>query len=222
MHYLEALEVAREKLKKDDLELDRLRIMKKELYVLIGCPAQYFSRGDIERILRENEGKMPSEEERYAPKPIGFEPLSQDRIDEIKATFEQLRKEQPDNSKCLRTIRGQIMAPDFPSVVTLCGSTRFKDEFLRVQKEETLKGKIVLSVGLFGHSEALDMNGPIKAMLDNLHLRKIDMSNEVIFINQGGYIGESTRRELEYTKAKGIPYSFTEPPVSKNPCAELY
>ena len=37
-------------------------------------------------------------------------------------------------------------------VITLCGSTRFKDEFIKVQKELTLKGNIVISVGLFGHS----------------------------------------------------------------------
>ncbi len=37
-------------------------------------------------------------------------------------------------------------------IITLCGSTRFKDDFMRVQKELTLKGNIVISVGLFGHS----------------------------------------------------------------------
>jgi hypothetical protein len=66
-----------------------------------------------------------------------------------------------------------------PTVVCLCGSTRFKDPFIEANKSETLKGNIVLSVGLFGHHEELDMDGECKAMLDNLHLRKIDLSDEV-------------------------------------------
>ena len=84
-------------------------------------------------------------------------------------------------------------------VITLCGSTRFRDEFISEQKRLTLEGNIVISVGLFGHSgdnEALSEN--IKRMLDDMHLRKIDMADEIFVINPGGYIGESTRREIEY------------------------
>ena len=91
-------------------------------------------------------------------------------------------------------------------VITLCGSTKFKDEFMRVQKELTLKGNIVISVGLFGHSgdnevwENMD-EGTLtktKEMLDDMHKRKIDMSDEIFVINVGGYIGESTKSEIEY------------------------
>jgi len=84
-------------------------------------------------------------------------------------------------------------------VITLCGSTRFRDEFISEQKRLTLEGNIVISVGLFGHSgdnEALSEN--IKRMLDDMHLRKIDMADEIFVINPGGYIGESSRREIEY------------------------
>ncbi len=85
-----------------------------------------------------------------------------------------------------------------PKVVCLCGSTRFKDAFDSALRAETLKGNIVLSVGLFGHIEGLDMDGPTKKMLDELHLRKIDMADYVLVLNVGGYIGNSTKNEIEY------------------------
>lgn len=86
-------------------------------------------------------------------------------------------------------------------VVTLCGSTRFKDEFFRVQKELTLKGYIVLSLSIFGHSgdeEAWDEE--TKKMLIAMHWQKIDMADIVYVINKNGYIGESTEEEIKYAK----------------------
>lgn len=97
-----------------------------------------------------------------------------------------------------------------PIVVCLCGSTRFKEAFEKASREESLKGKIVLSVGLFGHLEGLDMNGDTKQMLDHLHLNKIDLADEVLFLNVGGYIGESTSRELEYAKKEKKIIRFLE------------
>ena len=101
-------------------------------------------------------------------------------------------------------------------VVTLCGSTRFKNEFYEVQKRLTLEGKIVISVGLFGHSgdeevwDGMDEGtlGKKKVMLDDMHKRKIDMADSIFVINVGGYIGESTRSEIEYAKlhGKGVEY----------------
>jgi len=93
-------------------------------------------------------------------------------------------------------------------VITLCGSTRFKDEFMEAQKRLTLEGNIVISVGLFGQAgdsevwENMD-EGTLtatKEMLDDMHKRKIDMADEIYVINVGGYIGESTRSEIEYAK----------------------
>ena len=79
-------------------------------------------------------------------------------------------------------------------VVTLCGSTRFKEQYMEVQKRLTLEGCIVISVGLFGHSGDEEVWKPgTKEMLDDMHLRKIDMADEIFVINVGGYIGESTR-----------------------------
>ena len=96
-------------------------------------------------------------------------------------------------------------------VITLCGSTRFKDAFIAAQKDLTLAGSIVISVGLFGHSgddEALDEN--TKAMLDDMHKRKIDMADEIFVINVGGYIGSSTRSEIEYAKLSGKTVKYLE------------
>lgn len=89
-------------------------------------------------------------------------------------------------------------------IVTLCGSTRFKDEFLSMQKRLTLEGNIVISVGLFGHSgdEEVWLTST-KKMLDEMHLRKIDLADEILVINKGGYIGESTRSEIEYAEKNG-------------------
>lgn len=85
-------------------------------------------------------------------------------------------------------------------VITLCGSTKFKAEFMKVQKELTLKGYIVISVGCFGHSGDV-VTDEQKIMLDNMHMRKIDMADEIFVINVGGYIGESTKSEIEYAKS---------------------
>lgn len=91
-----------------------------------------------------------------------------------------------------------------PLRVCLCGSTRFREAFEQAMRTETLAGKIVLSTGgIYGHQEAMDMGGPVKAMLDELHLRKIDLADEVLVLNVGGYVGESTRREIAYARSLG-------------------
>ena len=103
-------------------------------------------------------------------------------------------------------------------VITLCGSTRFKDDFMRVQKELTLKGNIVISVGLFGHSgddevwDGMDEGtlSKTKEMLDDMHKRKIDMADEIFVINVGGYIGDSTRSEIEYAINNGKKVNYLE------------
>ena len=97
-------------------------------------------------------------------------------------------------------------------IVTLCGSTRFKEQFMEAQKQLTLQGCIVISVGLFGHSGDADVWKPgVKEMLDDMHLRKIDLADEIFVINVGGYIGESTRREIAYARSTGKKVSYLEP-----------
>ena len=94
-------------------------------------------------------------------------------------------------------------------VITLCGSTRFKEEFINTQKELTLQGNIVISVGLFGHKGDDEVWRPgIKEMLDDMHLRKIDLADEIFVINVNGYIGESTRREIAYAQESGKKVNY--------------
>ena len=75
---------------------------------------------------------------------------------------------------------------------------------MAVQKKLTLEGNIVISVGLFGHSGDDEVWTPgMKEMLDNMHKRKIDMADAIYVINVGGYIGESTKSEIEYALKNG-------------------
>ena len=98
-----------------------------------------------------------------------------------------------------------------PTIVCLCGSTRFSEAFRKANLEETLKGKIVLSIGCdFKSDDALGLTEDDKKRMDELHLKKIDLADEVLILNVGGYIGESTRRELEYAKRNGKRIRFLE------------
>ena len=98
-------------------------------------------------------------------------------------------------------------------IITLCGSTRFKDQFIEEQKRLTLEGNIVISVGLFGHSGDKEVwTEGTKEMLDDMHKRKIDMADEIFVINVGGYIGSSTRSEIEYAKSTGKAVRYLEEP----------
>ena len=81
-------------------------------------------------------------------------------------------------------------------VITLCGSVRFKEDFLREQKRLTLEGNIVLSVTFF--DDDIILSEKQKAMIGDMHKRKIDLSDEIFVINKDGYIGSSTRSEIEY------------------------
>ena len=98
-------------------------------------------------------------------------------------------------------------------VITLCGSTRFKDQFLEAQKRLTLAGNIVFSVGLFGHSGDDEVwTEGTKEMLDDMHKRKIYMADGIYVINVGGYIGQSTRSEIDYALKNGKTVEYLEKP----------
>jgi cell division protein FtsB len=106
----------------------------------------------------------------------------------------------------------------FPKIVCLCSSTRFYEEFQKVNAQETLAGNIVLSIAAFASSEVEYFAGlskqegeQLKKTLDELHLRKIELADEVPIINKGGYIGESTKRELEYAQTLGKVIRWLEP-----------
>lgn len=93
-----------------------------------------------------------------------------------------------------------------PRVVCLCGSTRFMDAFHEANRRETLAGHIVLTVEVVTYDRGSDpqlVDTATKEMLDELHLRKIDLADEVLVLNVGGYIGKSTRREVTYARQEG-------------------
>ncbi len=95
-------------------------------------------------------------------------------------------------------------------VMTLCGSTKYKKEFEDVNAKFTMKGMVVLSVGVFGHADGIRFKKSEKETLDLIHLAKIDMSDSIYVINVGGYIGKSTRREIEYALIKNKQVYFME------------
>lgn len=111
-----------------------------------------------------------------------------------------------------------------PEIVVLCGSTRFYEAFERANRELTLDGKIVLSVGCVASDGGrLDISPEQKLKLDELHKRKIDLANRVLVLNVGGYIGESTRSEIVYALSHGKPVQFLEsvsPELLSRLCAQ--
>ena len=98
-----------------------------------------------------------------------------------------------------------------PKIVTLCGSTKFKQEFEEANKDFTLKGFIVLSVGFFMHKESTPITEEQKQNLDDLHKRKIDLSDMIYVINPKDYIGASTKSEIQYAYNTGKLVQFAEP-----------
>jgi hypothetical protein len=94
-------------------------------------------------------------------------------------------------------------------VITLCGSTRFKEDFERVNRDLTLLGNIVISVGAFGHAGDT-FTEEQKVMLDDIHKRKIDMADAIYVINKDGYIGSSTRSEIQYALRTGKQIIYME------------
>jgi hypothetical protein len=113
-----------------------------------------------------------------------------------------------------------------PTIVVLCGSTRFYDQFQIANYEETMKGKIVLSVGFYPHSgegvwakrehgEIVGITPEQKEAMDELYKRKIDLADEVFVLNVGGYIGSSTQSEIEYAHRLGKRIIYLEAESTK-------
>lgn len=104
-----------------------------------------------------------------------------------------------------------------PTIVCLCGSTRFYDAFQRANYDETMAGRIVLSVGFYphaqerAHGQAVGCTAEQKQALDELHKRKIDLADEVLVLNVGGYVGDSTRSEIAYAVEHGKTVRWLEP-----------
>ena len=93
-------------------------------------------------------------------------------------------------------------------VVTLCGSTKFKNEFIKVQQDLTLKGYIVLSLNIFTHSDDKELTNEDILMLSKMHMEKINISDEIFVIDVDGYIGTATRNEISYAIQRNIPIKY--------------
>lgn len=106
---------------------------------------------------------------------------------------------------------------DRPTIVTLCGSTRFYETWQQAIYDETMAGRMVFSVGFYphaaekAHAAHVGCTPEQKKALDVLHFRKIDQSDEILVLNVGGYIGESTRNEINHAKATGKRIRYLEP-----------
>ena len=148
---------------------------------------------------------------------VGFS-MSTDSIEELdyhqvkKINYAALIDKRKDNIK--------TYIPNKYHIITLCGSTKFKKEFIEVQKQLTLLGNIIISVGCFGHKgDKLTMED--KIMLDDMHKRKILMADEIFVIDKNNYIGSSTKSEIEFAKANNIPISYYSKDNRIN-CQEFY
>ncbi|MGL5818176.1 MAG: hypothetical protein ACRCZD_10970 [Phycicoccus sp.] len=133
-------------------------------------------------------------------------PVTDDLVDEL---VEDAENGSP------RASHGSVGRADRPEIVCICGSTRFVDEMRAANRDLTFAGVLVVAPGVFSHEEDDAGDGSItdeqKRALDALHLRKIDLADRVLVVNPGGYIGESTSREIAYARATGTPVSFTHP-----------
>lgn len=116
-----------------------------------------------------------------------------------------------------------LMGRPRPRIVTLCGSTRFSEAFQKANFDETLAGRIVLTIGcdmkgdseLFGNMTP-EQRAKTKENLDLLHFKKILLSDEILVLNVGGYIGESTAREIAYAIVHGVKVRYLEPIEADN------
>mgnify|MGYP005778311337 CR=1 FL=1 len=141
---------------------------------------------EVRKIKAEKKGKFENK--------IYLNYVEQDYID---------KKEEEESKKEWRKLKKY-------NIITLCGSINFKDEFLKVQEKLVLKGNIVFTPNFFDNIKKEEISLETKEMLDKMHKQKIDMSDEIYVINQGGYIGESTKLEIEYAKSKGKKVTYLE------------
>lgn len=111
------------------------------------------------------------------------------------------------------------MAVATPQIVVLCGSSRFKEAFERTALEESLAGRIVLSLALYAQADSLRLSSKTVKTLHELHRAKIRMADKVVVVNVGGYIGDSTKREIKFAEKLGKPvrYTFSQDSTDRTP-----
>jgi hypothetical protein len=101
-----------------------------------------------------------------------------------------------------------------PPIICLCGSTRFISTWNHYRQWLTYCGYIVLAIEIVTaqttSTDPQHTNHGLKRQLDDLHKRKIDLADQVLILNVGGYIGPSTQTEIDYARRTGKPVSFLE------------
>lgn len=97
-------------------------------------------------------------------------------------------------------------------VITICGSTRFKDEIIEVAQTLTMDNHIVLVPCVFHHADEIELTEEQKIRLDNLHKQKINMSDAIFVVNKDGYIGASTYGEIDWAQRMKKEVYFLENP----------
>ena len=105
---------------------------------------------------------------------------------------------------------GEAISLERPRVITLCGSTRFMNEFEKANTRLTLQGNVVFSVATTAYEGSQNVSDEQKKLLDKVHFEKIRLSDEIFVINVGGYVGPSTKREIELAKRTGKKIRFLE------------
>ncbi|EZH66011.1 hypothetical protein DH09_14400 [Bacillaceae bacterium JMAK1] len=103
-------------------------------------------------------------------------------------------------------------------VITLCGSTKFKEEFEHANAMLTLEGHAVISVSFFEQYEGIKISNDQLRMFEEIHMRKIDLADEVMIIDPTGYIGDSTSKEITYANNSGKKVTY----YSQESWAERY
>lgn len=98
-----------------------------------------------------------------------------------------------------------------PTIICLCGSTRFKEDFERMAREQTLKGRIVLTLALFSKDDGENLDQEQRTLLQHLHRHKIKLSDEILVVNRDGYIGSSTQSDIEFASSLNKHVEYMEP-----------
>ena len=104
----------------------------------------------------------------------------------------------------------RVNLPDECNIVCLCGSSKFKKSFEKINAILTLNSKVVLSVGVFAHNDNIEISNNQKFELDKLHKQKIYMSDCILVVNENNYWGDSTKSEIQYATnlKKPVFYCF--------------
>ncbi|MFK4566703.1 hypothetical protein [Enterococcus sp. UD-01] len=103
-------------------------------------------------------------------------------------------------------------------VITLCGSAKFMKEFKEVEANLSLKGIAVLSPIFFEQSKTSKITKEVAQLLGNMHFRKIELADEIFVMDVGGYIGESTRKEIAFAKSNNKNIRYYSAFISDSTC----